>query len=39
VADDRLKRLSICPVSNISAKATALVEITHRISCLLDRLA
>src|SRR5215475_16198491 len=39
VADNRLKRLSICPVSNISAKTTALVEITHRTSCLRARRA
>ena len=39
VADNRLKRLSICPVFNISAKTTALVEITHRMSCLLARTA
>ena len=36
VADDRLKRLSVCPVPNISAKTAALVEITHRISWFLD---
>jgi hypothetical protein len=34
VADDRLKRKSICPVPNISAKTTALMEITHRVSLL-----
>jgi len=35
VADDCLKRMSMCPVSNISAQATALVKISHRISRLL----
>jgi hypothetical protein len=37
VADDCLKRLSMCLVSDISAKTTALVKIAHRISCLAYR--
>jgi hypothetical protein len=35
VADDRLKRQSICPIPNISAKATAVMKITHPRSELL----
>lgn len=38
VADDRLNRRSICPISNISAKAAALMKITHPMLELLAQM-